>query len=110
MPSIAPTWRAVLGALVVPSSLGVYGSYTLPTNPSREDIITCRGIEEPSLVEPRSRDRVHAPNIDITHMEHTILLAQNQDGHCNSCTLLNYKSKILFVSLSDNEIISREVY
>jgi hypothetical protein len=57
---------------------------------------------------PRSRDRVHAQdNADATQMERAVALAQKKNGHASAGTHHNLKSKVSFLSLSNNQIVAR---
>jgi hypothetical protein len=75
---------------------------------SREDIVAFGGIQDPTVMAPRSSDRVRAqPNADATQLERAVLLANKKNALDMSDTKSKSKSMLSILSLSDDEIISR---
>jgi hypothetical protein len=75
---------------------------------SREDIVAFGGIQDPTVMAPRSSDQVRAqPNVDATQLERAVLLANKNNALDMSGTKSKSKSMLSILSLSDDEIISR---
>jgi hypothetical protein len=96
------THFSVKGFGLSPSS--VHGN--LSSRPSREDLIAYGGILDPVLSSPRSSDCLRAqPNVDLPQMERAMSLDQRKDESVG--ILHKSKSKLSFVSFSDNKIVEK---
>jgi hypothetical protein len=81
-------------------------SSSLPTKPSREDIIALGGIQDPAKEAPRSSEHVRAqPNADTSQLERATTLAQQKNDLPGSG--IKQKSSLSIVSFSERDIVAK---
>jgi hypothetical protein len=85
-----------------------FGGHLYADRAKRKEIIDYGGITEASMMTPRSSEQVRSQaNADATQLERAIVLAQKKDDAYLSGTCKKLKSRLSFLSLTDNEIMCK---
>jgi hypothetical protein len=87
---------AMVAACLNPTSM-TSGGHLSAGKTTRQEVIDYGGIKEPSMMTPRSSERIRAQaNADATQLERAVALAQKRDDAYISGTCEKLKSRLSF--------------